>query len=412
MKNKTMNQYLRTMYDSLLSSISSFKSLRFTRTITQQKRKPQSFPHTLLPTFFIMPILMFDFRTIVLVLAIMLGSASAQVPSPKPSEYNTLVNKCFSNYKLCAVGLKNNCETCEVACGEQQLLRENTKFATVCTLLRDYCKDRRSSPGGDTWTETKCITYNRECLQKGLDDASCGYCASACRACPKQYKECRPNASVVPTPPPGCFIQACTYYSNLCRLSNSPKFCQFCVSTCSSLCDDEADSCRPFVPDCSNAIVSGTSTLEASTQSNFDSPFNDASAVTNCIYNPITKVTVRHDKGILGIETTFRDGTVTDNGSQGGRRAEIELLCGERINRVVYRRGIFVRLDVISELTIFTSKGRTFGPYGGNLQRPATPVTVDFKSDYLLYFFGRRTGIFIGRIGFGFGRFEPGVDTC
>lgn len=186
-------------------------------------------------------------KPIICTLLLTFLSVHAVVPSPKPLEYSAIVNRCFSTYKRCALGSVGGCKRCELACGDQEILRDNLKFATVCTLLRDYCKDKETASPDDTCTESTCLTYNKQCRQNGLDDVSCRYCASACRSCPREYKQCRPNQPV-PSPLPGCQIGACTYYSNLCRISQGLDICQFCDATCSSLCDDEADVCKQFFP--------------------------------------------------------------------------------------------------------------------------------------------------------------------
>ena len=147
-----------------------------------------------------------SFIIVIIIMVVTFFTTSAQ-PSPKPSEYNALVNRCFSTYKECALGQAlgqtQPCSTCEEACGAQEILSENSRFATVCTLIRDYCKDRLTSSEGDQCTETNCIGYHNQCLEKGLDDPSCGYCASSCLSCPKQYGDCRPNSVTIPSPRPG-----------------------------------------------------------------------------------------------------------------------------------------------------------------------------------------------------------------
>ena len=335
-------------------------------------------------------------------------STNAVQPSPKPLEYTAIVNRCFTAYKVCASGNKPGCRSCESACGDQDILRQNAKFATVCTLLRDYCNQKKKAPSADTCTETQCVEYNKQCRRKGLKDVSCGYCANACRSCPKQYKQCRPNQPA-PTPPPGCQVRACTYYSNLCKLSYTADKCQFCVATCSSLCDDEAEKCKPFVPGCSNAVVKGKTTLELG---DGGADFSDASAVNNCLYNPIRKINVRAGDGVGGIQAVFQDGTAIAYGVPKLPVTDtIDLNCGERITKIIRRTGIFLRFSIIAELTFFTSEGRKFGPYGGKLKGMSAPVTTDFGKDYLLYFFGK-SGDFLDRLGFAYGRFDREDKSC
>lgn len=106
----------------------------------------------------------------------------------------------------------------------------------------------------------------------------------------------------------------------------------------------------------------------------------------------IKKITVRSgsyvDALIVTWTTTSGQDVTTQHGGGGGNPKDIELASDEHIVRIEGRSGAY-----IDQLTFFTDKGRTFGPYGGNGGNPFTPIIGVVGG-----FFGR-SGSYIDQLG-------------
>jgi len=112
----------------------------------------------------------------------------------------------------------------------------------------------------------------------------------------------------------------------------------------------------------------------------------------------ITQISVRHGSGVDAIATTYANGQFLSHGGTGGVLSLITLKDDEFIIRVGLRSG--TNLDSI---TFYTSKGGTYGPYGGS---GGTPHNIDVGSNVLHCFFGR-TGSRVDAIGFAYGTKPP-----
>jgi hypothetical protein len=129
---------------------------------------------------------------------------------------------------------------------------------------------------------------------------------------------------------------------------------------------------------------------------NGGSEFTDTHDVNS--WGRITQISVRHGSEVDAIATTYANGQFLSHGGTGGDLTVITLNDDEFINKVDLRSG--ARLD---QITFHTSKGVTYGPYGGS---GGSPHSVDFSSNVLQYFFGR-SGSRMDAIGFAYGTKPP-----
>ena len=109
------------------------------------------------------------------------------------------------------------------------------------------------------------------------------------------------------------------------------------------------------------------------------SEFTDTHDVAS--WGRITQIHIRHGAEVDAIATTYANGQYLSHGGTGGTLTTISLRDDEFITSVDLRSG--ARLD---QITLHSSKGVTYGPYGGN---GGSPHSVNFGDDVLQYFFGR-----------------------
>lgn len=126
------------------------------------------------------------------------------------------------------------------------------------------------------------------------------------------------------------------------------------------------------------------------------SEFTDTHDVAS--WGRITQIHIRHGAEVDAIATTYANGQYLSHGGTGGTLTTISLRDDEFITSVDLRSG--ARLD---QITLHSSKGVTYGPYGGN---GGSPHSVSFGSDVLQYFFGR-SGARMDAIGFAYGTKPP-----
>lgn len=126
------------------------------------------------------------------------------------------------------------------------------------------------------------------------------------------------------------------------------------------------------------------------------SAFTDTHDVNS--WGRITQISVRHGSEVDAIATTYANGQYLSHGGTGGSLSVITLGDDEFVTKIDLRSGS--RLDQIS---FHTSKGVTYGPYGGS---GGSPQSVDFGSNVLQYFFGR-SGSRMDAIGFAYGTKPP-----
>lgn len=130
---------------------------------------------------------------------------------------------------------------------------------------------------------------------------------------------------------------------------------------------------------------------------NGGSSFDDSIALTGNFGN-IKSLEVFTGRLVDRIIVIYEDGTTfVHGGLGGGSRKRLDLQRGERIVKVDGRSG-----DMLDQIKFTTSKGRIFGPFGGNGGRA---FSVDFRKtkSILQYLFGRSDRV-IDQIGFGHGQ--------
>ncbi|MFZ6863077.1 jacalin-like lectin [Undibacterium sp. Ji67W] len=129
---------------------------------------------------------------------------------------------------------------------------------------------------------------------------------------------------------------------------------------------------------------------------NGGSEFTDTHDVNS--WGRITQISVRHGSRVDSIATTYANGQFLVHGGTGGDLTVITLNDDEFVNKIDIRSG-----SELDQITFHTSKGVTYGPYGGS---GGDPRTVDFGNDVLQYFFGR-SGARIDALGFAYGTKPP-----
>lgn len=100
-------------------------------------------------------------KHIIFLLLLSYLSVNAVVPTPKPLQYSAIFNTSFFTYKACALENNGGCLGCELACGDQDILRFSIPFPTMCTRLREFCKEKLGVPSRDACTKTKCISRDK-----------------------------------------------------------------------------------------------------------------------------------------------------------------------------------------------------------------------------------------------------------
>lgn len=126
------------------------------------------------------------------------------------------------------------------------------------------------------------------------------------------------------------------------------------------------------------------------------SEFTDTHDVNS--WGRITQIAVRHGSEVDALATTYANGQYLSHGGTGGDLTTITLGDDEFITKIDLRTG--ARVD---QITFHTSKGVTYGPYGGS---GGSPNTVDFNGGVLQYLFGR-SGSRMDAIGFAYGSKPP-----
>lgn len=140
-------------------------------------------------------------------------------------------------------------------------------------------------------------------------------------------------------------------------------------------------------------IVSSQSSEHGGTRG---TAFNDSHRIED--WGRITRIVVRSGSKIDALTVYYANNSWTTHGGSGGRPSVISLEKDEYIIKVSGRAG-----SVIDQLTFFTSKGRTLGPYGGG---GGSPFSLDFQGQ-VLHFFTGRSSKKINRIGCGYGERQP-----